>query len=398
MKRVLSFKSRGGILLWGLSLAATISLLALGHQPVTARPFQSPPPSPLHRLQVAAWMPTSWDGERALVSFRAHAMRMDTISPYWYGLRADGTLNPLTGARDPAFLAQAHHAGVRVIPTISNQYNGQRVHTLLTDPTLAQAHQQAIVDEVLREGYDGIDLDYENLLAEDRDRYSAWIADLAGALHAHQRQLTVTVQPKTFDAAGWNGPGAQDYQALGQAADALRIMTYGWCWSTGCIGSPPPGPIAPIHWMEWVIDYAKTQVPASRLVLGIHLYGYDWPAASQQAFAFPQAHQPLAEDLRGNALVWEAANQLRLEHQAPLQWWETDDRGLVREPWFEYEPGHTVVFANARSVRTRVELAQRSGLRGIIFWRLGGEDPALWQALPPRVYRTFLPATLSAHP
>jgi spore germination protein YaaH len=100
----------------------------------------------------------------------------------------------------------------------------------------------------------------------------------------------------------------------------------------------------------------------------------------------------------GVALVWEEADALRQEQGAALQWWEADDLGLVQEPWFSYAEGaRHVTFANADSVEARAQLARDAGLRGVILWRLGGEDPGLWDRLPRRIHRTWLP-TLSTTP
>ena len=408
---------------------------------ISAAPFNSPLPPVPNQLQVSAWMPTSWDGDAARASFDAHMDSLNVISPFWYGIHADGSLVAFNGSRDIALVQQARNAGVRVIPTITNQFNQERIHAILNDPALAATHRQTIIAEVERYGYDGIALDYENLAAEDKDLFSAWAAALADDLHARGKLLTITVQPKTFDADGWDGPGAQDYRALAAAGDELRLMTYGWCWSSGCVGGDPPGPIAPIHWMQRVVNYAKTQAPAEKLVLGVHLYGYDWsveesltrgrsiirhdengrgpetesgktcvaPWAPGPYFpGWPQdGNPPSSEGLLGGAmgasaagvaLVWEEANALQQEQGAALQWWEADDLGLVQEPWFSYAEGaRHVTFANADSVEARAQLARDAGLRGVILWRLGGEDPGLWDRLPRRIHRTWLP-TLSTTP
>jgi len=382
-----SQRLRQSIFLGWITLFLGIMATRLPIQPAVAAPLQAALPPAPGRIQVSAWMPTSWDGASAWASFRAHAAQLDAVSPFWYEAGADGALLPLKGARDETLLQEARFAGARVIPTISNHYDGNRIHTILTDETLAEAHRQAIINEVTLFDYDGIDLDYEGLLADDRDLFSAWVHTLADELHRNNKALTITVQPKTFDADGWNGPGAQDYRALASAADELRIMTYGWCWQTGCVDSAPPGPIAPIHWMRRVIDYAKTQASPQKLVLGVHLYGYDWWEENKRLFL------PLElADMTGQALVWEQAEALHQEYDAELRWWESDDWGPVREPWFTYDEGaHVVVFANADSVAARAQLAAEEGLRGIILWRLGGEDPMLWRRLPTRSYRNFLP-------
>jgi spore germination protein YaaH len=95
---------------------------------------------------------------------------------------------------------------------------------------------------------------------------------------------------------------------------------------------------------------------------------------------------------RGRAIVWQQADALMKQHGASLQWLEDDPRGPVGEPWFSYADGaHAVVFANAESVMMRVNLARDEGLRGVIFWRLGGEDPALWEQLPRRYDLLYVP-------
>jgi spore germination protein YaaH len=327
------------------------------------------------RLQVSAWLPTSWDGPSARASLDAHLDWLGAVSPFWYGVREDGTLVAWAGARDRALVREARAAGVRVLPTISNQYQQQVLHAILNDADRARAHRQAIVAEVQRYDYDGIDIDYENLAAADKALFSQWVEALAQALHARGKLLAVTVQPKTFAAEGWDGPGAQDYGRLAAAADELRLMTYGWCWASGCVGSSAPGPIAPIHWMQRVVTFAKSRAPANKLVLGVHLYGYDW------------------SETAGRALVWTQAEALSQQYHVEKNWWEQDEQGLVREPWFSYEASgqHHVTFANADSVAARAQLARDAGLRGIVLWRLGGEDPSLWQRLPRQHYRQWLP-------
>jgi spore germination protein YaaH len=410
-------------------------------------------PDPLLPFDVGAWLPTSWDVKDARTSFEANIDRLHTISPFWYTITNAGELKPLKGAQDARLVKKAADNGVRVIPTITNHFDRELTHAILSNESLAAKHRQDIVDEVMAYGYDGIDIDYENIAWEDKDLFSAWIAALAGDLHARDRLLTVTVQPKTFDAIGYNGPGALDYRALAASADEMRIMAYGWCWAGGCMGgSAAPGPISPLHWEQRIIRYAKSQAPADKIVMGLHLYGYDWPvqqketveaettppdsdgcwgtdcssglpadlaAARKQMLQRIQLGRRLTagglsgllaeairlkmqqpQDLgvlaqarpRGRAIVWQQADALMKQHGASLQWLEDDPRGPVGEPWFSYADGaHAVVFANAESVMMRVNLARDEGLRGVIFWRLGGEDPALWEQLPRRYDLLYVP-------
>lgn len=344
----------------------------------------SPPltePAPI----VAAWMPW-WDAGRVQGSFAAHKETLAEISPVWYFVQADGSLGLRPGARDPALVQAARDAGVLIVPSISSAGDSARVSALLNDPVRRQAHTTALLAEVLLYGLDGVDIDYEFLPHQDREVFTLFVTGLAAALHAQGKRLTLAAQAKTFDAWEWDGVGALDYAALGAVVDELRLMAYGWCWSSGCVGGPPPGPIAPLHWQEQVIAYTLARVPASRVMLGVHLYGYDWPATPAAPLSVPASRSPrpiAPAAAAGEALIWPEVAQRIAAYQPALQWWEVDGQGrAVAEPWFTYGDGHAVVYANGESVAKRWQLIQSYGLRGVVFWYAGAEDPDIWTKLP----------------
>ncbi|NOZ49629.1 MAG: hypothetical protein GXP37_06215 [Chloroflexi bacterium] len=359
-----------------------------GRQPIT----QAAPTAVLPRVVV--WMPSDWDADVAMASFRSHAGQIDEISPFWYGMTAEGTLTARPGAANSDLVTTAHQANILVIPTISNGFDPERVHAVLSsDPTRAR-HIQAIVYEVLSLSYDGIDIDYENLYATDRDAYSQFLAELAVALHAYDRLLSVDVQAKTSAAAAWDGVGALDYEAIGIVADEVRVMTYGWCWRTGCVGSQPPGPIAPVHWVRDVMSYAGQLIPSAKLIQGIPLYGYDWwPAAGDAASqTHLQAKLEPTGSTNGRALNWRDVQGLIAQYEPAIQWWESDARGPVQEHWFSYGDGHSVVYADRDSVGARWQLAQEMGVAGVALWYLGSDDPAIWDFLGKAAVPTPTPS------
>ena len=53
---------------------------------------------------------------------------------------------------------------------------------------------------------------------------------------------------------------------------------------------------------------------------------------------------------------------------------------------------HEVWFENGPSVEVKVQLAREAGFGGVTFWRLGGEDPEVWERV-----RKFI-STPSAQP
>jgi spore germination protein YaaH len=328
-----------------------------------------PPPPPLNR--VAAWMPTSWDAARARGSWDAHHDHIQELSPVWYQLSAggDGSLITYGGARDEALVAQARTQSTLVLPLINNHYadrgfDAAPVSAVIHDPARRAAHVAALVDETLAYGYDGIDIDYESLNGHaDREAFSLFIEELAAALHAHGKLLSIAVHPKTGEPGTWDGPQAQDWRRIGSAVDRFRVMTYGYHW-----GTSTAGPIAPLWWMEDVMGFATSVVSPNKVYVGLHFYGHDWVGSTSQS------------------VTWESAQQLMSAHGAARQWQGDGGwRRPVAEPWFTYTDAegqvHQVWYADEASIRARLALVEQFGLGGVAIWRLGGEDGGNWRAI-----------------
>ncbi len=338
-----------------LSLALLVTVLA-------GSVLQGSPPAPVMFSPWIAW----WDQTRGLQALQQHPGVATSVSPYWYVFGPDGTLRPLPNADAPEFVATIRALGIPLLPTISNAHP-QTNHkdpalaaSVLGDPERRARHVAAILDTVRARGYDGIDVNYENMPADLRGAFTVFIRDLADLLHAEGRLLAVTLQPKTGEPGGGNGSAALDYAAIGAVADLVRVMAYDYSWETS-----EPGPVAPLPWVEQVVRYAAAQIPPARLQLGVALYGYEWAAGA------------------GTSRMWDELDAIAREHGAEIRW---DPQ--ARSPWFEYDAdGRRVVvwFEDADSLAYKLDLVRRFGLAGLAAWRLGGEDPRVWQLLSEAV-------------
>lgn len=336
-------------------MVATVLALLTGLA-VALVPAQARAAEPTGR--VTAWLPY-WDQARALQSFSANADLYRAASPFWYELASNGSISRYPGAEDAPVLSTIRGKGVPVIPTITNNFDPARVSALLATEATRAAHVQQLVALVQALGYDGIDIDYESLNAADRDRFSAFIAALASALHAQGKLLTIAVHPKTAEPGTWSGPQAQDYAALGRAVDRFRVMAYDYSWATS-----PAGPIAPLSWVDQVAAFAASVVAPAKVELGMSLYGYDWAGSQAEGVMHDQVMSRMAA--AGATRTWDAT---------------------AAEPRFSYTSGgtaRTVYYADAQSVVARLALVDKYSLAGAAFWRLGGEDPQVWPAVRSR--------------
>lgn len=299
--------------------------------------------------KVSAWLP--WWDSRGLENFAAHADLYDQVLPFWYEMRSAKSVVSYPGADDPAVVGAARAAGVAVLPTITNDFDSERLHTMLSTDALIDAHVQVLTDIAKR--FDGIDVDYENGYSTDRSRFTTFTRRLAASVHAAGKYLSMTVHPKTSEPGSWDGPQSQNWAAIGEVADRVRVMAYDYHWATSAAGG-----VAPLSWVREVAAFATSVIPAGKVNLGMPLYGYDWAGKV------------------GEGVTWEYAEARRKQHGATLQ--HSSDGA---EPWFTYNSGgtsRTVWYSDAKSTAAKLKVVDTYGLQGLTFWRLGGEDPAVW--------------------
>lgn len=150
-----------------------------------------------------------------------------------------------------------------------------------------------------------------------------------------------------------------DYHLLGQSANSVFLMTYEWGYTYG-----PPFPVAPLPNVRQVLDYALTEIPREKIMLGVPNYGYIWP--------LPYERGVTRARVIGNA----EANRIAAEEGAEIQYDET-----YQSPHFGYTEmgvGHEVWFEDVRSVQAKIELAVNRGILGIGYWNLMRPFRANW--------------------
>jgi spore germination protein len=320
-------------------------------------------PSPAYRMSV--WVP-SWDS-RGLTSMQAHAGKLDETNPEWYTVTADGGVARLENSEAPDLRAAI--AGTDVVPMIQNFVNGQFdanvVANIVASPDLRERHAETLTALVVQNAYRGIDIDYESLNAASRANFTAFVQLLSQKLHAANKMLSVTVHAKASDEEDWDGPGAQDWRAIGLAADVVKIMGYDEHYD-GSVA----GPIASIAFLDSVAAYAESTIPAQKIIIALPWYGYEW------------------QGTRATDLVYAEAIALAQSVGAQI----THD--VNGEATFSYA-GRIVYFQDASSYakKTSAILSKHPNIAGFAHWRAGGEDPAIWTDVSRLHNTSSMPAT-----
>lgn len=246
--------------------------------------------------------------------------------------------------------------------------DGQFNNTLISSVVNNQAYIDNIIDNMLQtmrqKGYVGVDIDFEFILATDREVFTDFVRQVAEAMRANGYHTSVALAPKTSAEQKGLLYEGKDYRALGEVADHLLLMTYEWGYTYG-----PPMAVAPINQVRRVVEYAITEIPREKLDLGIPNYGYDWTLPYERGIS------------RAKTLGNVEAMRLAISQGSEIMYDE-----VAQTPYFEYTDinsgvQHQVWFEDVRSLNAKFNLLEEFQLRGCGYWQIMQWFRANWLLL-----------------
>ena len=274
------------------------------------------------------------------------------LSPFSYRAEGNGAVTPNFNV-DASMAESYDTAALMVITNLkeSGGFSSDAAHQLLTD----QASQDNFLDNILATlragGYYGVSLDFEYVYPFDRSSFNQFLSRLADILHENGYILVSALAPKL--SANQQGflYAAHDYAFHGKTSDYVVLMTYEWGYTYG-----PAMAVSPVNMVRRVLDYAVTEIPAGKILMGTPNYGYNWTL-------------PFVQGTKATPVTNVGAITLAGQVGARIQFDETS-----KAPFFRYYDGdgkqHEVWFEDARSIRAKLLLVYEYGLAGISWWNL----------------------------
>lgn len=286
-----------------------------------------------------------------------------------YGFTADGMLIPPV-LDDSWMISLSKQYGVAPILTLTpfgpdGQFNNRLISSVVNDLTARETLKNEIVDQMRERGFEGLDIDFEYILAEDRQAFVDFVVYMREAVNALGYPVSVALAPKS--SANQQGLlyEGKDYPALGEAADYVLLMTYEWGYTYG-----PPMAVAPLNKVRQVVEYALTEIPAEKINLGIPNYGYDW--------TLPFVRGVSRAETLGNI----QAVQRAITFGVPIEYDET-----AKAPFYGYFSDgieHEVWFEDVRSMNATFDLIEEYHQRGASYWNIMQLFRANWILLNDR--------------
>ena len=285
------------------------------------------------------------------------------INVFSYGFTEEGNL--IYPASDDAWMIEAsRRMGVRPVMVLTpigadGRFNNNLVSALVRNPAVQQKLIWEIGRTMQERQFGGLDIDFEYVLAEDRENYAAFVRLTTQVMNLFGYPVSVALAPKTSaDQRGLLYEGI-DYRLLGEAANHVLLMTYEWGYSQG-----PPMAVAPLNMVRRVVEYAVSEIPAEKILLGIPNYGYDWPLPYERGTT------------RARTINNKEAVQLAIDFGVEIRFDETAQSPYFR--YWQYGIQHEVWFEDIRSIKGKFDLIQEFGLLGSGYWQLMNFFKANW--------------------
>lgn len=283
---------------------------------------------------------------------------VSVLSPSWFIIANDkGKIR--TGSANVDYVRQAHSKGYKVWALITNNFDCDMTKRLLASTAGRINAVREMKNLAQKYELDGINIDFENIYPEDKDRLTDFVGEIAGALR--REGLTVSMDVTVPSNSGrWSR--CYDRRALARQVDYLMLMAY----DEHSAGSSVSGSVASLAWVEKGIEAVLQEgVQSDRLLLGMPLYMRLWQESegrvTARTLSMSQAEALIAE--KKLSPVWLAG-----EGQYYFEYKEEKSRWRV---WQE----------NRRSLALKAALVSRYDLAGAAYWRSTLESPDVWQAL-----------------
>lgn len=294
----------------------------------------------------------SKEGNENLSGMLAGVSGINVVSPTWYAITDNsGNMDCFATANTVSLIKSR---GCEVWPLVNDFADGVDTQKLFGSLQTRSKMIERLMADADRYGYDGINLDMENVSKEGAKDYLQFVRELSVA--CQRRGLVLSAD--NYKAESYNA----HYDLAEQAAYADYIIHMGY--DEHYTGSES-GSVASVDFVEDGIQKALQYVPKEKLVVAMPFYTRIWTEKEGKTTSKAVGMQTAIDDLSSNnaPAIWDDVSGQYFGS------YEKD--GATVKIWIEEE----------RSIEEKLKLFQQYDLGGVAAWKLGLERKTVWNVI-----------------
>ncbi|PYI99932.1 MAG: hypothetical protein DMF00_09475, partial [Verrucomicrobia bacterium] len=288
-------------------------------------------------------------------SLQQHTAQITHVCPEW--MTVVNGLGDLQIDADTRVSKLIANKGIALMPLLTNlvgdTWQPEAIENLAHGPAKRQDGFIERVLSVLRSAKaSGVVVDWQQIDPAYKKDITKFIDKFADALHDDNKELWLCVQPgQDLDYI--------DFEAIGDNVDHFVAMLFDETSDTD-----PPGPLASRSWFEGWVRVLLEGSDTKQWIIAIGSYGYDWTIGGKKAelIAFSEA-MSRANDAETKSV------EVNGPSYSPYFYFQDEDKE------------HAVWFLDAVTFLNQVREVRNQKAGGFAVYRLGSEDPAIWDAL-----------------
>jgi len=318
---------------------------------------------------------------QALEKLSQHKDLISIIVAQAYRINQKGLIS---GELDPEVIDFCKKNSIHLMAMVTNSnFDDKEAHLFLSNPEAQNSALVKLIELVKKNNLYGIQFDFEMIALKDKNLLSEFYKKAAKLFHDKGYIVSFAVAPVVRDHDFphfyqkklyqiWQG--AYDLKILNSIADFITVMAYDQ-HADGTI----PGAVASLSWDEEVLQYILKYLPASKISLGIPTYSGLWYMGTSSATKKIYT--------KYSTLDFETLGYIINKFKPSISWSTNDN---VHYTFFDYYGLNKFIFIeDASSFEAKLRLANKYKLRGISVFRIGIEDPKIWNVLSTKNNAAF---------
>lgn len=277
---------------------------------------------------------------------------VNVIAPTWYSVTDEsGNMSSYASAD---FVSKMHQRGIDVWALVSDFDTNVDFAQLYSSKAARTNMVNKLVGEAKSYGFDGINLDYENIKSAYAKDYLQFVRELSVVCERNGIVLsTDNYKPEAYNSC-YNLKEQSDY------VDYAIVMAYDEHYAGSEAGS-----VASLPFVKEAVEDMTALVPADKVVVGIPFFTRIWSVSQTSTTSSAVGMQAAIDELNkdGQTAIWnDDAGQYVCSY---------DKNGVIRKIWFEED----------KSIEEKLKVVVDNNTAGIAVWKLGLEKASVWNVI-----------------